>query len=109
MHIFGMASESPLTSNELVHRCERWFKQVFLLFGEDRVFFESNFPMDKATSSYVSFWNAAKKMAFAFSDSPLTRRKLLFENANKVYRLQQPLPELKLYTGLPRPSSSSAL
>jgi predicted TIM-barrel fold metal-dependent hydrolase len=36
---------------------------MIAVFGPDRCMFESNFPVDKISVSYVTFWNAMKKIA----------------------------------------------
>ena len=97
MKMCNFTKDEPLLSHEIVNLFLPWFITCFELFGEDRVFFESNFPMDKVSFSYRSFWNACKKMTGLFSPSPQVRRKLLFENANNVYHLNLPSPDLKFY------------
>ncbi|MBH67323.1 MAG: amidohydrolase [Rhodospirillaceae bacterium] len=54
-------------------------------FGVDRCIFESNYPVDAATTNFVSLWNALKFLTKDYSASE--KRKLFFENANRVYRL----------------------
>lgn len=52
-------------------------------FGVDRCMFESNFPVDKASCSYVSLWNAFKRIAINCSAS---EKAALFSNtASRVY------------------------
>lgn len=97
MHVCGFSEDAPLLSDELVNRFLPWFREMFSLFGEDRLMFESNFPMDKATFSYVSYWNAAKKLSMALSNDPYVRRKLLFDNANRLYSLKLRTPDLVHY------------
>jgi len=97
MHVCGHSAEQPLLSDEIVALSLPWSENVFRMFGPERIMFESNFPMDKASFSYVSYWNAAKKMSIRLSKDPNVRRKLLFENANRLYRLGLPVPNADLY------------
>jgi predicted TIM-barrel fold metal-dependent hydrolase len=55
------------------------------MFGPDRCMFESNFPVDKGTTSYAVLWNAFKKIAAGCSDQD--KHALFFETANRTYRL----------------------
>ena len=55
-------------------------------FGADRSMFESNFPVDKQSVSYHVIWNAYKKMTIHLGDAE--KRKLFYETANKVYKLE---------------------
>ena len=54
-------------------------------FGADRGMFESNFPVDKASCSYVTLWNAFARMTSGASAGEL--RDLFRGTANRVYRL----------------------
>lgn len=54
-------------------------------FGVDRCMFESNFPVDRRSCSYVVLWNACKLMV---ADLPLSeRQQLLGGTARRFYRL----------------------
>ena len=59
----------------------RWAEQ----FGPERCMFESNFPVDRLSLSYRTFWNAAKKLVADFS--PDERDAMLRGTAARVYRL----------------------
>jgi predicted TIM-barrel fold metal-dependent hydrolase len=59
--------------------------ECIALFGPARCMFESNFPVDKGTTSYVVLWNAFKKIALGYSDDE--KDALFFQTANQVYRL----------------------
>ena len=48
--------------------------------------FESNFTVDKQSVSYHVIWNAYKKMTIHLGDNE--KRKLFYETANKVYKLE---------------------
>lgn len=54
-------------------------------FGVHRCMFESNFPVDKASYSYIAIWNAFKRLTQ--SHSPAERRALFHDTAARVYRL----------------------
>jgi L-fuconolactonase len=54
-------------------------------FGVNRSMFESNFPVDKASFSYVALWNAFKRMTNDASRSEMEA--LFYETASTVYRL----------------------
>ena len=58
----------PPTSDEFVAAQERWFLHMIDVFGPDRCMFESNFPVDRLSLSYRTFWNAAKKIAARFTE-----------------------------------------
>jgi L-fuconolactonase len=54
-------------------------------FGAKRAMFESNFPVDMQSCSYVSLWNAYKRLAHGASDSD--RRAMFHDTAQRIYRL----------------------
>ena len=54
-------------------------------FGPRRCMFESNFPVDKASCSYVVLWNSFKKIAAGFTSDEKTQ--LFQRTASEVYRL----------------------
>ena len=56
-------------------------------FGVDRCMFESNFPVDKVSCSYVVLWNSFKRLTSGFSAAE--RAKLFHDTAARVYRLQR--------------------
>jgi len=47
--------------------------------------FESNFPVDKASSFYTVLWNSFKRMTHTFS--PEEKAALFHDNAMRIYRL----------------------
>ena len=55
------------------------------LFGPDRAMFESNFPVDKVSSSYAVVWNAFKRITANYS--PTDKARLYHDTAARVYRL----------------------
>ena len=50
-----------------------------------RCMFESNFPVDKISCSYVNLWNGFKNLTKNYSNNE--RAKLFHDNAAKVYKL----------------------
>jgi len=75
----------PPTSDEVA---DRWRDQLLWcidLFGPERCMFESNFPVDGETCSYVVLWNAFKKVSAGYSSSE--RADLFAGTARRVYRL----------------------
>ena len=57
-------------------------------FGADRCMFESNFPMDKASMSYHTLWNAFKRVAAAKKLSAADKAAVFAKTAQRVYKLQ---------------------
>ena len=61
-------AERPPTSDEVVAAQRRYYLHVIESFGPQRCMFESNFPVDRLSLSYRTFWNAAKKMVADFGE-----------------------------------------
>lgn len=55
-------------------------------FGVDRCMFGSNFPVDKMNTTYENLFNVYKECVSHLS--PDEQRKVFYENAIRVYRLQ---------------------
>lgn len=71
--------------DELAQLLKPWYFDCIEKFGPDRCMFESNFPVDKKSFSYTTYWNAVKLLTKDFSTA---ERKLLFsDTAKKAYRL----------------------
>lgn len=76
---------SRASSEELAAAWRPYVETTIALFGADRCMFESNFPPDRRTCSYVVMWNALKQLA---AQSGAAERSALFSGtASKVYRL----------------------
>ncbi|MFV0298867.1 MAG: amidohydrolase family protein [Hyphomicrobiaceae bacterium] len=75
----------PPTSAELAVATRQYFETAIALFGPDRCMFESNFPVDKVSSSYGVLWNAFKRITAGFSADE--KAKLYHDTAVRVYRL----------------------
>jgi predicted TIM-barrel fold metal-dependent hydrolase len=75
----------PPTSDDLALAWGPYMNECIEVFGPDRCMFESNFPVDKGTTSYVVLWNAFKKIAAGYSEDE--KHALFFETANRIYQL----------------------
>ena len=53
--------------------------------GEERCLAESNFPIDRATCTYGTIWDAITKLLGDLSSD--ARRQVLSETAARLYRL----------------------
>jgi L-fuconolactonase len=83
---FGWQNQpKPPTSDQFAEATKRYFLYCIECFGTERCHFESNFPIDKASLSYVVLWNAYKKITKGFSKSE--RAALFYDTAARVYRL----------------------
>jgi predicted TIM-barrel fold metal-dependent hydrolase len=77
--------DRPATSDELVEAQERYYRHTIECFGPQRCMFESNFPVDKLSTSYRVVWNAFKKIAASFSEDD--KDAMFRGTATRVYRL----------------------
>ena len=78
-------NDVPPTSDEIVLKTGRYHKKTIELFGPDRCMFESNFPVDKQSCSYLVLWNAFKKIAESFTEED--KRNLFHDTAVRAYQL----------------------
>ena len=83
---FGWHEEPrPPTSEQLATAIRPYIETAIELFGPARAMFESNFPVDKVSSSYGVAWNAFKRTAAGASAAD---KALLFhDTAARVYKL----------------------
>mmetsp|Transcript_57231 Transcript_57231/g.134706 ORF Transcript_57231/g.134706 Transcript_57231/m.134706 type:complete len:185 (+) Transcript_57231:574-1128(+) len=58
---------TPPSSEELAKAMGPFIHHCIQAFGPSRCMFESNFPVDKASCSYTTLWNAFKRMATSFT------------------------------------------
>jgi L-fuconolactonase len=72
-------------SVELANAMAPYFEFCIEKFGVQRCMFESNFPVDKASYSYVAIWNAFKRITQGYSRDE--RKALFHDAAARVYRL----------------------
>ena len=77
--------DTPPDSVVLAEAWRPYFDTCLEIFGPQRCMFESNFPVDRTGCSYVSLWNAFKRLAAPLSASE--RDALLGGTALAVYRL----------------------
>ena len=76
---------TPPGSQELATIWEPYFMTCIEAFGPQRCMFESNFPVDKVTSSYAVYWNTFKRIAAGASAA---EKKVLFhDTAARFYKL----------------------
>jgi len=76
---------APPSSGELAETMRPYILWCLETFGTERCMFESNFPVDKESCSYVTIWNAFKRIAEGFSADEKAR--LFHDNAVRTYRL----------------------
>jgi len=80
------ADPKPADSIEMVDRWAPYVRTCISLFDPERSMFESNFPVDKGSCSYVSLWNAFKLLCAGYPGAQ--RRAMLAGTANRIYRLE---------------------
>ena len=93
MRLYGFdfaARERPPSSQDLAAAWRPYVELCIEAFGADRCMFESNFPVDKGSTSYGVLWNAFKRLAADVSAHD--KRALFSGTAARVYRLQLPAP-----------------
>jgi L-fuconolactonase len=90
---FGMANyglgwherPEPPSSAEMAEAIAPYYLWCIERFGVERCMFESNFPVDKAASSYCVLWNAFKRVVQDFTAGE--RAALFHDTAARVYRI----------------------
>jgi predicted TIM-barrel fold metal-dependent hydrolase len=75
----------PPSSRELADATRPYYEFTIERFGVDRCMFESNFPVDVVSCSYVVLWNSFKRLTVAYS--PAEKAALFHDTAARVYRL----------------------
>lgn len=75
----------PPTSLELGDAWRPYIETCIEAFGVDRCMMESNFPVDKQSSSYSALWNALKRVTESYS--PDEKRALYHDTAARAYGL----------------------
>jgi predicted TIM-barrel fold metal-dependent hydrolase len=73
------------SSVELAAALRPYFEWCIEKLGADRCMFESNFPVEKLSTSYVNLWNAFKRITEKYSTGE--RAALFHDTAARVYRL----------------------
>jgi predicted TIM-barrel fold metal-dependent hydrolase len=88
MRINGFAfhhRERPASSQELADAWRPYIETCLAAFGPERCMFESNFPVDKLSGSYATYWNTFKRLAARASAH---EKALLFrDTARRFYKL----------------------
>ncbi len=88
MRVFGFDfadKPAPPDSAALAQAWAPYVNACIAAFGPQRCMFQSNFPVDKGTCSYVVIWNAFKRIAKACSAAE--KQALFYETAARVYRI----------------------
>ncbi|CAB4799932.1 MAG: amidohydrolase family protein, partial [Actinobacteria bacterium] len=88
MAVFGLGFEhhaTPPTSLDLVDAWGDPIRYAIDQFGPQRCMFESNFPVDRMSCSYVTLWNAFKHIAAGMGHDDKTA--LFYGTASRAYRL----------------------
>jgi len=75
----------PANSDELVEAQGRYYRHTIECFGPQRCMFESNFPLDRRSLPYGSYWNAMKKIAKRYSAAE--QEAMFWGAAARVYRV----------------------
>ncbi|HMO47981.1 MAG TPA: amidohydrolase family protein [Rubrivivax sp.] len=73
-------------SQQLAEASARYVLHAIERFGPQRCMFESNFPVDKVSCSYLVLWNSFKRLAADFSAAD--KAALFHDTAARVYRLE---------------------
>lgn len=85
---FGFERQALPPGSEQLERAWRPYIDFCIeAFGVSRCMFESNFPVDKGSYSYLVLWNAFKRLAAGASHDE--KAALFSGTAIRVYRLQQ--------------------
>jgi L-fuconolactonase len=85
---FGFANLAQAPSSEtLAMTWQPWVNTCIDLFGVERSMFESNFPVDKCSYSYVTGWNAMMRLSFGLKQTE--RDALFFGTASRMYRIKE--------------------
>lgn len=88
---FGFETASrPPDSATLAAAWKPWIETAIEAFGPQRAMFESNFPVDGCSCSYVVLWNAFKRIVHSASASE--KAALFADTARRVYRLDEHQP-----------------
>jgi L-fuconolactonase len=78
--------DKPVGSEEMAAGMKPWIEYCIEQFGPERSMFESNFPVDKVSSSYNVLYNAFKRLSSGYS--PSERAAMFHDTATRVYRIE---------------------
>jgi len=76
----------PPSSQELADATRHYYEYAIEKFGASRCMFESNFPVDAVSCSYVVLWNSFKRLVAGCSAAE--KASLFHDTAARVYRLE---------------------
>ena len=76
---------SPPSSQELADTWRPYVETCIEAFGPNRCMFESNFPVDKVSGSYRTYWNAFKRLASGANDAE--KAAMFHDVAAKFYKI----------------------
>lgn len=76
---------APPSSTEIAASWRPYIETCIELFGPSRCMFESNFPVEKMGASWITLWNAFKRLTAGASDAD--KQALFNGTARRVYRL----------------------
>ncbi|MEZ5265108.1 MAG: amidohydrolase family protein [Acidimicrobiales bacterium] len=79
--------ERPPTSDQLLEHWGDELRFCIDTFGPQRCMFESNYPVDAESASYVVLWNAFKKVSAGYA--PDERAMLFRGTARRIYRISR--------------------
>ena len=83
---FGWHKHAQLPgSRQLAEATARYYLHTIERFGPQRCMFESNFPVDKVSCSYLVLWNSFKRLVADFSAAD--KAALFHDTAARIYRL----------------------
>jgi len=77
----------PPDSVELAEAMKPYYLRCIEHFGVERCMFESNFPVDRASYSYIVMWNAYIRLTQGFSAAE--KQVLFHDTALRVYRIHE--------------------
>jgi L-fuconolactonase len=75
----------PPSSHMLAQAWGKWVDACIAAFGPNRVMFESNFPVDKASTSFRTLWNAFKRLTATHTAAD--RHAMLCGTAAQFYQI----------------------
>jgi L-fuconolactonase len=83
---FEQHAQAP-SSETLAKTWQPWVNTCIDFFGVERCMFESNFPVDKGSYSYVIGWNAMTRLSAGLT--PTERNALFSGTASRVYKIKK--------------------
>ena len=78
-------ADTPPDSDQFLAVQRRWYEYTIECFGPERCMFESNFPVDRFSLAYTTYWNAMQKLATQYSTDE--QAAMFSGTARRVYSL----------------------